>query len=459
MSETDREPERPNVVVVCCDDLGYGDLGCYGAEYDTPNVDALAGAGVRFTDWHSMAPVCSPARASYLTGRYPQRAGVPGNVPAGRGAHSPGVAGLPAGQSTLADRLSAAGYATGAVGKWHLGMGEADGPLNHGFDCFFGFRSGCVDYYSHTFVWGQGNDIPPYHDLFEDGEEVYRDGEYLTDLIAERAAAFVREHAEESGNGGAGGDGDDASEEGASGESDDPFFLYTAFNAPHYPLHAPDRYREREDVADLPPERRAIAAMVAAVDEGVGRILDALAATGQREETLVVFTSDHGPSREVRNHLDGSDTPFEGGSTGGFRGAKFSLFEGGIRVPGIVVPPAGEANTDDGVSDAFAAGIDLVPTVLDYCGLDAGEMAPEGTSLRPAVEGSGTVRAGEAVVWESGDARAVRRDDWKLVSEDGETVLADLDADPGERTDRSDDRPELVAELEAAGHAWAAENG
>jgi len=423
--------ERPNVVVICCDDLGYGDLGCYGAEYDTPAVDALAEEGVRFTDWHSMAPVCSPSRASYLTGRSPERAGVPGNVPAGRGAHSPGVAGLPPERTTLADRLSAAGYATGAVGKWHLGMVEEDGPLNQGFDSFFGFRSGCVDYYSHTFVWGQGGGIPPYHDLFEDGEEVYRDGEYLTDLIAGRSVEFVEDRAD-----------------------DGPFFLYTAFNAPHYPLHAPARYRER--VAGLPAERQAIAAMVIAIDDAVGRIIAALEEAGVREETLVVFTSDHGPSREVRNHLDGSDTAFEGGSTGGLRGAKFSLFEGGIRVPGIVDPPA---SVDAGVeeSDAFVAGIDLVETVLDCCGLET-DADTDGTSLRPALEGADAIREGEPVVWEHGDARAVRRGPWKLIRDDG-PFLANLEDDPGERIDRSDDRPELVAELTEAGEAWAAEGG
>jgi arylsulfatase A-like enzyme len=142
-------PDRPNVVVVCCDNLGFGDLGCYGAGYDTPTVDALADDGVGFTDWHSGAPVCSPSRASLLTGRYPRRAGSQRNVPSVRG----GTAGrvLPVGVTTLASALSGAGYRTGAFGKWHLGMEREEGPLAHGFDEFFGFRSGCVDYYSHLY--------------------------------------------------------------------------------------------------------------------------------------------------------------------------------------------------------------------------------------------------------------------------------------------------------------------
>lgn len=417
-------PADPNVVFICCDDLGYGDLGCYGAEYATPRIDEIANGGVRFTDHHSMSPICSPSRAAYLTGRRPHDVGVPWNVPAGRGAHAPGVAGLPPEEPTLADRLSAAGYNTGAVGKWHLGMSEMDGPLAHGFDSFFGFRSGCVDYYSHRFVWGQDDGVPPYHDLLENGNEVYHDGEYLTELLADRSVEFIGEHAGE----------------------DDPFFLYTAFNAPHYPLHAPARYREQ--VANLGPERQAIAAMVLAVDAAVGRIAATLDSAGVREETLLVFTSDHGPSREVRNHHDGSDTPFKGGSSGGFRGAKLSLFEGGIRVPAIVEPPV--SPTEGAVSDAFVTGLDLVPTVLDYCGLDAGVLSPTGVSVRPAVEEGESIRSGEPVVWECGDTWAVRRDEWKLTTEDG-LFLANLADDPRESTDRSEDRPDLLRKLRGIG--------
>jgi len=180
---------EPNVVVVCCDDLGYGDLGCYDADYATPNVDRLAADGVRFTDWHSNAAVCSPSRASLLTGLYPQGAGVPDNVPSDRPEADPPL-GLPPEETTLADLLSGVGYETGAFGKWHLGMTERDDPIAHGFDEHFGFRSGCVDYYSHTMMWLQGNGVPPYHDLWDDREEVWHDGEYLTHLITDRAVGF-----------------------------------------------------------------------------------------------------------------------------------------------------------------------------------------------------------------------------------------------------------------------------
>lgn len=429
----------PNVVVVVCDDLGYGDLGCYGAEYGTPNVDRLAAEGVRFTDWHSNAPVCSPSRASLLTGRYPRRAGVPGNVPYGRGEHSPGVAGLPPGEETLADVLSGAGYATGAVGKWHLGMVEADGPRNHGFDSFFGFRSGCVDYYSHTFMWGQHDGVAPYHDLFEDGEEVWHNGEYLTDLVTERSVEFVEEHAGE----------------------EEPFFLYTAYNTPHYPMHAPEEYFER--FSELSDERQVQAAMVAGVDDGVGAILDALEREGVREDTVVVFTSDHGPSREVRNHLDGSEDPYYGGSTGGFRGQKFSLFEGGIRVPGIVAYPA---EVEPGECEAFALNMDVLPTVCDLCGVDA----PDGLDGEPVTHllaGEGGAPHGE-VYWEQGDQLAARRGDWKLVlngagpevdpDEPADPVhLSNLAEDPGEVVNVADEHPALADDLAEAARAWQAD--
>lgn len=426
--------DGPNLVIVCCDDLGYGDLGCYGAEeVSTPNVDRLAAEGVRCTDWHSNAPVCSPSRASLLTGRYPRRAGVPGNVPSGRPETDPET-GLPPDERTLADDLSAAGYRTGAFGKWHLGMSEDDGPLAHGFDEFFGFRSGCVDYYSHLFVWGQGNGVPPYHDLWDGREEVWNDGEYLTDLITERAVEFIERNAGE-----------------------DPFFAYVPYNAPHYPMHAPEEYFDR--FPDLPPERRATAAMIAAVDDGVGEITDTLDRTGVREDTIVLFTSDHGPSREVRNHLDGSETAFTGGQTGPFRGAKFSLFEGGIRVPAIVsypdVLPAGT------VCDDLLVSMDVLPTVLDLCDVgDTGDRVTDGECQAATLVGESS-SPHEEVFWELNEQRAVRRGDWKLVmnaTEPGGSPdpvhLADLDSDPTEQTNLAEERPETVAALEAAIGRW-----
>jgi arylsulfatase A-like enzyme len=431
----------PNVVVICCDDLGYGDLGCYGAEYETPNVDRLAAEGVRFTDWHSNAPVCSPTRASLLTGLYPQRAGVPGNAPQGRPETDPDL-GLPPDQPTLASTLSATGYRTGAFGKWHLGMTDRDDPLAHGFDEHFGFRSGCVDYYSHTMMWLQARGVSPYHDLWDGREEVWANGEYLTHAITDRAVEFVR-------------------------DSDDPFFAYVAYNAPHYPMHAPEEYFER--FAHLDDERQTQAAMVAAMDDGVGEIMNALEEAGIADETVVVFTSDHGPSREVRNHFDGSQTPYEGGSTGGHRGHKFSLFEGGTRVPGVVRYP--DAVDGGRVCDELAVTMDVLPTVLDYCSVEP-PADRDGESLRGVLAGEAETPH-DRVYWSFNEQRAVRDGDWKLtvdpqvVDPDADTpdvtptgddvFLANLADDPAESHNRAADEPRLAEDLEADLRRWREE--
>lgn len=422
----------PNVLLICCDDLGYGDLGCYGAEYDTPNIDSLAEDGIRFSDWHSNGPVCSPSRASLLTGRYPHKAGVPSNVGSGR-AEDDVCPGLPTDQKTLANHLSDADYETGAFGKWHLGMADDEVPNAHGFDEFFGFLSGCVDYYSHLFMWRQGS-VLPYHDLWHNREEVWHNGEYLTHLITERAVEFVADAA----------------------NSGDPFFGYVAYNAPHYPMHAPKEYLDR--FPDLPAERRIFAAMLAAVDDGVGSLLDTLDETGVAEETVVIFTSDHGPSREVRNHLDGSREPYCGGSTGGLRGEKGSLFEGGIRVPAIVR----YSSVDGGcVCDELVVSMDVVPSVLDVCTLDT-PTDLDGESILPLLRGDTDTTPHDQVYWTNRDQRAVRDGDWKLVLNgydiDGDPAdvhLSDLSSDPSEERELSDDHKKLANDLSEDVRAWA----
>jgi arylsulfatase A-like enzyme len=429
---------------VCCDDLGYGDLGCYGAEYATPNIDALAERGLRFTDWHSNAPVCSPSRASLLTGCYPHRVDVPRNAPQDR-PEQIAERGLSPDHPTIADLLGAAGYTTGAFGKWHLGSSTEDDPLACGFEEFFGFLSGCVDYYSHLMMWQQANGVPPYHDLWEDRTEVWHNGRYLTDLITERAVNFLDERANE-----------------------DPFFAYVAYNAPHYPLHAPTTYHERVTIDD--PERARHAAMVAGIDEGIGRMIDTLEQAGVRDETCVVFTSDHGPSREIRNHLDGSREPYHGGSTGGFRGEKFSLFEGGIRVPAIVSPP-GSSNGDragEPPCEEFVCSMDVLPTILSYADVDPPTPC-DGENFRHLVDGGDTTPH-DQVFWEYSGQYAAREGDWKLVS-DPETadseppsddrspleewLLFNLGEDPAESMDRSSDYPDRTRALADSVRQWS----
>ena len=205
------------------------------------------------------------------------------------------------------------GRQTALFGKWHLGVGEAHRPNKHGFDEFFGFLAGCVDYYSHIFYWQQARGVNPIHDLWHNDREVWYNGRYCTELITEKAVDFI--------------------ERG----SDDPFFVFASYNAPHYPMHAPKSYLDR--YPDLPPDRRIMAAMISAVDDGVGSIVKALKDSGEYENTLIFFSSDNGPSRETRNWLDGNEDLYYGGTAGIFRGHKGSLYEGGIREPAILAYP------------------------------------------------------------------------------------------------------------------------
>lgn len=424
-------PARPCFVVIYCDDLGYGDLGCYGSPHiRTPHLDALAATGVRFTDWYSNSPVCSPSRAALLTGRYPQRNGVTEILGGGRG-----TPGLRPSERTIAAVLKEHGYRTALYGKWHLGLVEECRPNAHGFDEFRGFLAGCVDYYSHIFYWGQGGGHNPTHDLWHNREEVWDNGHYLTEAITEHAVSFIEQ------------------------KSEDPFFLYVAYNAPHYPMHAPQKYMDR--YPDLPWDRRVMAAMVSAVDDGVGRIVEALRRTGRFENTTVFFSSDNGPSDESRNWLDGTEDAYYGGSAGIFRGHKGSLFEGGIREPAILCSPARLPHGR--VCSEVGAMMDVFPTVLDVAGIapPAG-LALDGVSALSMAAGKAR-SPHERVFWAYNGQTAVREGRWKLVlngkldfsrTQPDAVHLSDLAADPGERTNLAEREPEVVARLTQAIRAW-----
>jgi arylsulfatase A-like enzyme len=427
-----KEPSRPNVVVLFADDLGWGDLGCFGADdIPTPHLDALCAAGVRLPQWYANSPVCSPSRASLMTGRYPAHAGVESILGGTR--RTPGLPHQP----TLASHLRERGYRTGLFGKWHLGVDPDYAPARFGFDETFGFRAGCVDYYSHIFYWGDHN---PVHDLWDGDDEVWRNGEYLTTVIGDRAADFITRTAPES-----------------------PFFCCVPFNAPHYPMHAPDEHMRR--VAHLPPGRRESAAMIAAMDDAVGEILAALARSGVQDDTIVLFSSDNGPSRESRNWLDGEEISYTGGSAGGLRGSKGSVFEGGIRVPGIVSWPA--VLPSGAEYDQAGTMMDLLPTLLHAVDGEEPELPEvDGISLLDALRGDGGSEGGvppagesgeRAVVWEYQGQYAVRRGRYKLVHDAREgmdppaavgAALFDLESDPQEGTDISGQAPQIVADLE-----------
>jgi arylsulfatase A-like enzyme len=428
---------RPNFIVFLTDDQGYADLSCMGAtDFRTPHLDGLAAGGARFTDWYSNSPVCSPSRASLLTGRYPGNAGVRAILAGHRTA-----SGLPPETPTIAAALKRLGYRTYLSGKWHLGLAEGSRPENHGFDHWYGFLAGCIDYYSHIFYWGMnrpGPSVNPTHDLWEDGREIWQNGVYFTEAVTDKAVAYLR----------------DAARRG------EPFFLYVAYNAPHYPMHAPQRYVER--FAHLPWDRRIMAAMLSAVDDGVGEILAEVQRLGLADSTCTIFTSDNGPSRESRNWLDGTLEAYYGGTTGKLKGHKFSLYEGGIREPGIVHWPGRVPGGQ--VLAAPVASMDVFATILAAAGGETGEYELDGVDILPHVA-EGRPLPDRDLCWEMNDQTAIRRGKWKLVlngqliegaSPDDAVHLADLEADPGESVNLADKRPDLTAELKQAAETWRA---
>ncbi len=422
--------KKPNVIIILTDDQGYGDLGCMGAnDLKTPHIDALAEQGVLFSSMYSASPVCSPSRAALLTGRYPGNAGVRAILAGHRKA-----SGLTPKVPTLATALKRAGYATGVCGKWHLGLKPECRPNANGFDEFSGFLAGCLDYYSHIFYYGMSDGgTDPTHDLWENENEVYANGEYLTERITRKSVDFIQRH------------------------KDAPFFLYVAYNAPHYPMHAPEKYLER--FPELPWDRKIMAAMLSAVDDGVGEIANTLRSLGLFENTLLYFQSDNGPSRESRNWLDGTEDPYYGGTTGRFSGHKFSLFEGGIRVPAFL---CWGNRLSARTTDAPYIATDVFPTVLDACGVSAADYDLDGRSILPELL-DGTDAKHGCIFWEMEDQTAVRRGNYKLVLNgrltEGETprapvFLADLAADPGEQHNLADTMPELCRELTALALEW-----
>ncbi len=433
--------KRPNIIVFMTDDQGYGDLSCMGAtpegtDFRTPHLDALAAGGVRFTDFYANSPVCSPSRAALLSGRYPGNAGVRAILAGHRTA-----TGLPPEVPTLATALKREGYATAMFGKWHLGLADGCRPHDHGFDHWFGFLAGCIDFYSHIFYWCMaGGKHNPTHDLWENDREVYCDGQYMTELITERAVAWLRGAAARQG-------GDDK-----------PFFMFVPYNAPHYPMHAPQKYKDR--FPHLAWDRQIMAAMLSAVDDGVGAIVDELHRQNAFDNTIIFFMSDNGPSRETRNWLDGRTDPYYGGSAGSFKGHKFSLFEGGIRVPGLLHWPAG-LQGGRVISEPVAA-MDLFPTLLRAAAGDSGDYELDGIDLTPMLAGDRPWPP-RCLFWEMNDQTAVRRGPWKLVlngrlvEQEGPVAaehLANLDADPGERHNLAAAQPDLTAELRRLALDW-----
>ncbi len=427
---------KPNVIVIYTDDQGSVDANCYGSkDLITPNIDRLAATGVRFTQMLAPSAICSASRAGLLTGRIPARAGVPDNVSSHKG-----VAGMPHDEVTIAEMLGSNGYATGHVGKWHLGYTPQTMPGGQGFQSTFGHMGGCIDNYSHFFYWNG----PNRHDLWENGREIWRDGEYFGDLMVDEVVRFIDSNQT----------GDAASGTGGSR----PFFLYWAINWPHYPLQGTAKWREK--YKDLPHPRSKYATFVSTCDEMIGRVLDHLESKGLRENTLVVFQSDHGHSIEQR-------TFGGGGSAGPYRGHKACLFEGGLRVPSIVSMPGHIPRGE--VRDQFVTGCDWLPTIAEITGSKLPDnRSLDGKSILNVINNADAPSPHERFYWQLGRNPqkaqwVVREGDWKLYGNARESVtpegtnpltpddrklfLANLRNDIGETSNLTQKEPATVARL------------
>ncbi len=407
---------RPNLVLLLADDAGYADFGFQSISDPaldglTPAIDALAADGARFTAFSTSGAVCSPSRAGLLTGRYQQRFGHEQNLPVGH----PG--GLPLAERTLADRLRAAGYATGLVGKWHLGYPPAFHPNERGFDHFHGLLQGSRGYHALE-------EPSAWRVLQVNGEPQPEQG-YLTDRLGDAAVAFVRAHAHE------------------------PFFLFVSFTAPHGPLQPRPRDLSRPALARIEDgQRRRYAGLVKALDDNVGKILAALADEGLARDTLVVFTNDNGG----QTRTGAVNTPLRGG--------KGDLWEGGVRVPcALRWPRVVRPGT---VVDLPASALDLAPTFLAAAGVAVEELpapALDGLDLAPLLAGGALPE--RTLFWRTRGPDgpvAARRGRWKLLqrSRDAAPALYDLVSDPGETTDVAVGHPLRVAELAAQLAAWEA---
>ncbi len=411
-----KSSDRPNIVFIMADDLGYGDLGCYGCDdIRTPHLDRLAGEGLRFTDYYANASTCSPTRAAFLTGRYQQRLGLDNALyyqEKGRGLAPNG--------RTLADDLRDAGYVTGLSGKWHLGYDHRRQPLQQGFDHFFGLLGGNHHYFEHM-------DRIGVDDLWAGNQPVRREG-YTTDLITLDAIDFIRQH------------------------RDQPFFLFVAHAAPHFPWQGPedrDKIVKPKQKSWQQGDRETYVAMVESMDAGIGKTLAEIDRLGLRDRTLVVFTSDNGGHTHSRN------TPLSG--------EKATLWEGGIRVPCIARWPdvfaAGTTTPLPCITMDWTAtlrrvarcavnpenedGVDLLPLLLD-------ERKPPAQPLFWRRK-SGPVRRVQ------NPSRAVRSGKWKLLEmADGTRYLFDLCHDIGEKENLIDTHAAVAKHLSDALDAWEA---
>ncbi len=404
-------PQSPNLIILFSDDAGYADFGFHGSDLiRTPHLDRLASSGVQFSNGYVTASVCSPSRAGLMTGRYQQRFGHELNLPGKPDPTVPdSMRGLPLSERTIADWLSDAGYATGLIGKWHLGLEDHFHPINRGFDEFFGMRKGSGPYYT-----GRNQTI-------EDGmTRVHADSlDYLTDEFGTRAIDFIDRNQE------------------------DPFFLFVSFTTPHTPMHAPEAMMPEERPRFETQVRARYSAMMRSLDDNVGRILEALDTRGLRENTLIFFANDNGGAM-----------PFNGSLNAPLRGAKGTALEGGNRVPFVMSWP-GTVPGNRIVHDPVIT-LDILPTFLAAAGAPMpADRTLDGADLMPLLTGVSETAPHDTLFWKMQWGAAVRAGKWKLVRTPSEEHwLFNLDEDVAEANDLSEDHPEILERLRSSLEAW-----
>jgi arylsulfatase A-like enzyme len=420
--------KKPNVLVIFADDLGYADIGVHGGKaVPTPNIDALAAAGVRCTNGYVSAPYCSPSRAGFLTGRYQTHFGHEFNPHVGE----ENTLGLPLDQKTIADNMRAAGYATGLIGKWHQGYNEAHHPQSRGFDDYFGFLVGGHNYLLHKDAEAEFGSAHS-HNMIYRGRDLQKLDGYTTDLFTDEALGFMDRHA------------------------DKPWFLYLAYNAVHTPLEVAERLKSRipADVTD--ENRRGYLSLLLGLDDNIGRVVEHLKKTGIDKNTLIFFLSDNGGSghKPYFAYNTGVNTPL--------RGDKGQTLEGGIHVPFFVVWPG---KLPPGKTyDQPVIGLDILPTA---CAVAETKplAAVDGVNLLPHLLGENARSPHEALFWRFGPQKAVRKGKWKLVDArdfdaktDSGWQLYDLSEDIGEKHNVAAQHPEIVAELTKDWEQWNTKN-
>lgn len=432
----------PNVVLIFVDDLGYCASGLYGCDAPTPNIQQLADEGTLFTDGYVTSPVCAPSRAGLLTGRSQQRFGadyLPEGEPDGNG-------GLPVGELTLADAMKAAGYATGIVGKWHLGHNDEFHPLNRGFDEFFGLLNAATDYadpgredvlvatrwgmklpalsYSmgeELSTWGftKAFWFEPDAPMLARGTNLIQEDSYLTEAFSREAVDFINRH------------------------KDQPFFLYLPYTAVHAPYQVTQEYYDR--FPHIEDEKTRIqTAMVAALDDGVGAVLSALETNGLAENTLIFFISDNGAGADTADNAP-------------LRLGKHSLFEGGNRVPFVLkwpgIIPAGLTYSHP------VSALDVFPTALAAAGTELREDRQlEGVDLLPYLNAAASAPPHESLFWRQGPNWAVRSGNWKLTYAAERYWLYDLSEDIGEKNNLAERHPEKIRQLTRQYEQWDSHN-